>query len=324
MSKYYKYDIIIPCYNSHKTIERTLASILMQNNIEEIKITLVNDAGKDYSDTVRFFSKRLNIKEITYENNRGPGFARNYGRLNTNCKYLMFIDSDDCLAHSAAVETLGNYLDNNPKDMIIISNFIEERQDKTLKIRLKDTTFTHGKMYRRSYLEKYNILANDQSYCCEDMSFNLLALLLLNQKTEIAEFVDYISYYWLCNENSIGRTNRETYQHSVVVRGFIENLIWLFKQLKIRNVDNEKIFHEKIVSMQRACLMYSEHVISYPQFEEGNRLILKKFYENVYKEIEDKVTDDLFEELAKEVFTFEDAKTGIPALKTIINLLKCS
>ena len=36
-------DVIIPAYNSHDTIIRTLASIVMQLNRDELKVTIVND-----------------------------------------------------------------------------------------------------------------------------------------------------------------------------------------------------------------------------------------------------------------------------------------
>lgn len=36
-------DVIIPAYNSHSTIIRTLSSIAMQLNRDELKVTIVND-----------------------------------------------------------------------------------------------------------------------------------------------------------------------------------------------------------------------------------------------------------------------------------------
>ena len=48
-------DVIIPAYNSHDTIIRTLSSIAMQLNKNELKVTIVNDGGKDYSDIVKTF-----------------------------------------------------------------------------------------------------------------------------------------------------------------------------------------------------------------------------------------------------------------------------
>ena len=58
-------DIIIPAYNAHKTIEKTLFSVLYQDYLEKINTYIVNDnSDKDYSEFVTFFSNFMNIKEL--------------------------------------------------------------------------------------------------------------------------------------------------------------------------------------------------------------------------------------------------------------------
>ena len=65
-------DVIIPAYNSQDTIIRTLSSIAMQLNRDELVVTIVNDGGKDYADIVNTFKNVINVREIGYEVNRGP------------------------------------------------------------------------------------------------------------------------------------------------------------------------------------------------------------------------------------------------------------
>ena len=73
-------DIIIPAYNAHKTIERTLFSILYQENLDKINTYIINDGStKGYSDLVKFFSNFKTIKEITLDENKGPAVARQCG-----------------------------------------------------------------------------------------------------------------------------------------------------------------------------------------------------------------------------------------------------
>ena len=69
-------DVIIPAYNSQDTIIRTLASIAMQLNRDELKVTIVNDGGKDYKDIVDTFSKVIDVREIGYGTNRGPRLCK--------------------------------------------------------------------------------------------------------------------------------------------------------------------------------------------------------------------------------------------------------
>ena len=65
-------DVIIPAYNSQDTIIRTLSSIAMQLNKKELKVTIVNDGGKDYKDIVATFKNIIDVQEIGYKVNRGP------------------------------------------------------------------------------------------------------------------------------------------------------------------------------------------------------------------------------------------------------------
>ena len=51
-------DIIIPAYNAHDTIEKSLLSILIQSEINNINVYIVNDCSKnDYS---YFIKKYMN------------------------------------------------------------------------------------------------------------------------------------------------------------------------------------------------------------------------------------------------------------------------
>jgi teichuronic acid biosynthesis glycosyltransferase TuaG len=86
-------SVIIPCYNSEKTIERCLNSVFHQTVIPS-QIIVVDDCSTD--DTQRILSVFKN--KITYkrlENNLGPGNARNEGIKASNSNFIAFLDSDD-------------------------------------------------------------------------------------------------------------------------------------------------------------------------------------------------------------------------------------
>ena len=45
-----------------------------------MKIYIVNDGSdRDYSEEVQYFSKIMKIKELKLKENKGPGYARQYG-----------------------------------------------------------------------------------------------------------------------------------------------------------------------------------------------------------------------------------------------------
>ena len=149
-------DVIIPAYNAHKTIERTLFSIAYQENIEDIEVTIVNDnSKKDYLEIVNYFKNFMKIKEITLKENRGPGYARQCGIDNTKNPYIVFIDSDDIFYSFNSIKTLYDTITKDDFDYVG-SNFIEETEDEKIEIENNDA-WVHGKIYKRSFLIENNI-----------------------------------------------------------------------------------------------------------------------------------------------------------------------
>ncbi len=89
-------SIIIPCYNSEKTIQRALHSV-DQQTYKDYEVLIVDDGSID--DTQRaikefFKDKNIDYKYI-YQENSGPSAARNKGVEKASGKYIAFLDSDD-------------------------------------------------------------------------------------------------------------------------------------------------------------------------------------------------------------------------------------
>lgn len=90
-----KYSVIIPVYNSEKTIARCLHSLTAQNR-DDIQIIVVNDGSRDSSEEVilRLAEENSSI-EYVYQDNAGVSRARNTGLAHANGTYISFVDSDD-------------------------------------------------------------------------------------------------------------------------------------------------------------------------------------------------------------------------------------
>ena len=65
-----KIDIIIPAFKAQNTILRTLSSIACQSILNDIEVTIVNDAcpNGNYKKFVDMFSPYMQIKEIKMKN----------------------------------------------------------------------------------------------------------------------------------------------------------------------------------------------------------------------------------------------------------------
>ncbi|MDP7079302.1 MAG: glycosyltransferase [Candidatus Undinarchaeales archaeon] len=82
-------SIIIPVYNSEKTIERLLESIF-RSSYKKFEVIIVDAESTDLTlEIVKGFQVRI----ITHTN-AGPGKARNLGVKNANYDRVMFFDSD--------------------------------------------------------------------------------------------------------------------------------------------------------------------------------------------------------------------------------------
>ena len=100
-------DIIIPAYKAQDSIERTIASIVIQSMKDNIKVTIVNDCDvNDYKKIISRYSDLIDIREIRLDKNGGPGVARQYGIDNTDLPYFTCIDADDTFAGPFAIELL--------------------------------------------------------------------------------------------------------------------------------------------------------------------------------------------------------------------------
>lgn len=90
-------SVIIPCFNSERTIERALASINNQT-YKNIEIICIDDGSKD--ETVKKISEvkataHHQITIIQNKENKGPSYSRNIGVNNAKGQYIAFLDSDD-------------------------------------------------------------------------------------------------------------------------------------------------------------------------------------------------------------------------------------
>jgi len=92
-----KVSIIVPVFNSEKTLTACLSNLLFQT-LKDIEIIIVNDNSTDNSiqiinDSKSQFSDKVKVINLT--KNHGAGGARNYGIKEATGEYIGFVDSDD-------------------------------------------------------------------------------------------------------------------------------------------------------------------------------------------------------------------------------------
>ena len=120
MDNKYKISVIIPCYNQEKYIDTCLNSITNQK-FEGLEIIFVDDGSTDLTKNkiFEYKDKHRNLDIFYYyQDNAGPGAARNTGLKNAHGKYIAFLDSDDKLP-AGAYNALFYTAEKNNSDIVI-------------------------------------------------------------------------------------------------------------------------------------------------------------------------------------------------------------
>lgn len=214
-------DIIIPAYNAHATLERALCSVEMQT--VKATVTVVNDCGDGYAD----LHLHHQFNEICTPKNGGPGVARQYGIDHTHGEYIVFLDADDTFVCSTALEILLKGIEGYN---VCVGQFVEQTPKGFLN-HSRDMVWMHGKMYRRQFLDDWEIRFND-TRANEDAGFNGIIKLIVEE--EEVHFVDDVVYLWQTRPDSITRINNCEYTHGDGMVGMVDNMIYSIKEAKKR------------------------------------------------------------------------------------------
>lgn len=131
------YSIIIPAYNSQKTVASTVQS-LIRSGLTDYEIILVDDGSKDQTADVcfRLASANENIHFFQKENG-GVSSARNFGIEKATGEYLLFFDADDYVEPDSCLE-INTIIQTTHPDMLIFGMCFEY--------------YFHKKLYRQDNL----------------------------------------------------------------------------------------------------------------------------------------------------------------------------
>ena len=308
MKKYNRnIDVIIPAYNVPDSILfRCLASIACQDIASELEVTIVDDASteQNYAKVAKNFESVLKINILRYETNGGPGVARQYGIDHTSNGYMTFIDADDTFNGAFALKALRLGIEmNNGLFQMCVGVFdevheegIHPSQAPILMPHENDLVWMFGKLYRRSFIDRYNIHFHESSRANEDNGFNRLFQLCTSEQEQI-NFIPAHVYYWHENPNSITRANDCQYSYGSSDRdsfyGFIENMIFAIKEAKKRKPYNGFITMWSVICLLNAYEYYIECVERSPQNAEKNFKWCKRYYDEVYSSIEGDISKEM-------------------------------
>lgn len=218
-------SVIVPVYNVKEYLTECIESILMQRNCK-IQLILIDDGSTDGSAVIcdKYAEENEQILAL-HQKNAGVCAARNTGMSVATGEYIVFVDADDYLKEKNVFQKLVQALEGTEAD-IAVGNYMrlwkgrmlkaeshnsfskEERQSGSFRFSgffsVGVLSYVWGKMYRRSFLEKYQMHFGEYTYA-EDKSFNFFCYVYGAKYTFIEEY----GYVYRKNDASISGTYRE-------------------------------------------------------------------------------------------------------------------
>lgn len=198
-------SIIIPVYNNKEYLKKCLDSIICQT-YTNLEVLLLDDGSSDGSyEIMKEYAKQYPkiIKVIKNKNNIGVSKTRNKALDIASGDYVLFVDSDDYIDANYIQTLISNIGDND----IIISGYrrvddfgkiLFERKPNAVDWDRYKYVFVAGKMYKNSFLKKYNRKFIGLKIA-EDVNFYMQSASLTNKITSIS----YIGYNYVTSNNSV-------------------------------------------------------------------------------------------------------------------------
>ena len=217
-------DIILPNYNSKKTINFTVNSIINQT-FKNWKLFIIDDGSDiETKKILKKFEKNKKINIFYLKKNYGAGYCRNFALKKTKSDYLAFIDSDDIWKKNKLKEQLQFMIKNNYFFSYTYYNVINKN--------IKKKIFTPKIFNYRSFLQNTSIATS--------------CMIVKNFKDKKIKFLETSScddYYFKCallkkykNAYCYPKflTNYKIRSNSVQSNRY-RNIFWVWKINKIYN-----------------------------------------------------------------------------------------
>lgn len=207
-----KVSVITCAYNRQELIGATVESVIEQS-FDDWEMVIVDDGSKDQTaDVIKGWqSKHSDQIKYIYQDNRGPGAARNTAIKAACGEYIAVLDSDD-LATPDRLEKQVQFLDAHPDIDVVGSNahvFLGDKKkvrdlvfahtDEAIKAVLIDKNqFVHSSvMMRKSCLDQYGLYREELK---SSQDFELF--MRLSQHCKMANMDEFLCWFRL-NPGSI-------------------------------------------------------------------------------------------------------------------------
>lgn len=281
-------SVIINAYNSEKTIEKCINSIL-DNNYNDYEIIVINDGSQDKTEKILelFASDKI---RYYYKQNTGIADSRNFGIEKAKGEYITFVDSDDYVSNKF-FEGLDEYINNGieiiKRKAIIVDGEKENKiqgpvfakctgEEAFNKLCFEDSYVETLWSYiiKKSVFEENNFMFEPHRFH-ED--FGLLPLVILKAKSVVS--LDEYIYYYVQTDGSIMREKNieKTIKKSKDVLYHYDNILKEIDKYDLKKVTKENVR----IHCTNAILLKVKELEGKAQNEYIKELKKRKIYKNI-------------------------------------------
>lgn len=293
-------SVIIPIYNVYSYIDRGLRQILFQD-YPSFEVILVDDGSTDGSSEVCDKWKKKDRRiQVFHKENAGAGSARNMGIDNAHGEYIYFFDIDDEVEPTLLSECV-HLMELYDLEMLQFGySSFDVIYKTTTNVTFKECLITSNnllhdvyvdncvlimngfpwnKMYRKSFLDKYNLRFENQKIQ-QDEVFNLKCYHYLNH----CLFTDKILYhYYVYNHgNTRSRFIPDRYE---IYNSVYEHFLSIKRHWQIDDSRFDDYLYNRLISNLHAILRFNlTHKKCYwsksQMIHEINRVMNDELYKN--------------------------------------------
>lgn len=213
-----KVSVIVPAYNVGPYISKSIRS-LQEQSYKNVEIIVVDDGSTD--DTGKIIDQLSQNDErikVLHKQNAGVSAARNSGLEVASGEFIAFLDGDDYLASDFVITMLDIQHKYDADFCFSTCYYTKEHEPQTKNIFTKQLTSEegtvlllspevivgcHNKLYRKSFLDKFDIRFNTSLFYGEGLSF----ITTVAQRANCIGITNKKMYYYRKN-NALSATTK--------------------------------------------------------------------------------------------------------------------
>lgn len=318
-----KLTIGVPVYKAKSTLDKLLASVLIQSMYNDVSIILANDYPAD-NGTYNYLKKNYSNLDITIldcDKNTGPGLARQRALDACKTDWITFMDADDVLMSPFSLEELYNNI--TPNCIEVQGPFFQEVEEGNLNAAERmqlmqngqdipprimprndvEHPWVFGRLYRVSFLRQQGIEFS-KLRAMEDGEFNWKIRMSIEGTPLQINKIDSPIYLWKTgSEHSITRIGIEEnggeplYNWDLCQVGATAAAINAVKFCQKKNPFNGGVIRFAVEQMIGQYFTYIKCLEKKPMFAKQNFFNAKRFYHFCYKDMEKNIDKDVLKTL---------------------------